>query len=266
MTFFKSVTIVALLLMFSACASTTAAPATEPDAAILWVANAAEYHAASMQVYAQATRDLPRLIADESFSALPGHDGASGKPPAIILDVDETVTSGIGMELTMLPFTGLRQYEWSINHKAVPIRGVTQFVNTAKHLGVDVFFVTNRPCELVGGNNDTCPQKQSTIDDVVEIGIDTDADHVLLADEIPEWNREKQSRREYIADTHRIIMLIGDDYGDFIACTRAKPVTPCTTAATISSRAEALDTYKEYWGNGWYILPNPMYGSWTSVK
>ena len=24
--------------------------------------------------------------------------------------------------------------------------------------------------------------------------------------------------------------------------------------------------YAGYWGNGWYILPNPMYGSWTSIR
>lgn len=262
----KSVIIVASLLALVACASTTVETAPEPDLAILWAAYSAEYQAASMQVYAQATRDLPRLISDSSWSALPGHEGASGKPPAVILDVDETVTSGTDMELTMVPFTHLRQYEWSISHSSIPIRGVAEFIAAARDQGVDIFFLTNRQCEEYDGYDGTCPMEKATIDGIKEVGIETDRDHVLLANERPEWDREKLIRREYIAETHRVIMLFGDDYGDFVACTRAKPLTPCTTPATPESRAKALDTYKDYWGNGWYILPNPMYGSWTSVE
>jgi acid phosphatase len=249
-------------LALAACSTAT----DEPDHAILWAAYSAEYQAISQQVYAQATRDLPRLLADDSWSALPGHDGSSGKPPAVILDVDETVTSGVDMELTMVPFSTLRQFEWNSNHRAIPMRGVAEFVSAAKELGVDVFFVTNRPCEKVRDRTDACPQRQVTIDKLAEIGITTDADHMLLNNGRPEWNKEKLSRREFVAETHRLIMLIGDDYADFVACSRARPGAPCTTAATRGSRAETLETYKDYWGNGWYILPNPMYGSWTSVQ
>lgn len=262
----KSVIIVASLLVMTACASTNLESEPRPDNAILWAAYAAEYQAISQQVYAQATRDLPRLIADESWSALPGHEGNSEKPPAVILDVDETVTSGVDMELTMVPFSAARQYEWGLSHKAIPIRGVAEFVREAHQLGVEVFFVTNRPCEVLDDNPDVCPQKQSTVDHISEVGIVTDTDHVFLANERPGWDRGKLTRREYIAESHRVIMLLGDDYGDFVACSRAKPRTPCTTPATRASRDEALDTYKNYWGNGWYILPNPMYGSWTSVE
>jgi len=258
----RSATLAASLLILAACTERAA----EPDHAILWAAHSAEYQAASLQVYAQATRDLPRIIADKTFSALPGHEGISDKPPAAILDVDETVASGIDMELTLEPFTAVRQYEWGLTHQTIPIRGVTEFVAAAKDLGVDVFFVTNRPCELREDAGGPCPQEQGVIDLVGEIGIETDAEHVMLAYERPEWNKEKLSRREYVAESHRVIMLFGDDYGDFVACSRAKPGAPCTTPATRTSRSDALDTYKDYWGNGWYILPNPMYGSWTSVR
>ena len=57
-----------------------------------------------------------------------------------------------------------------------------------------------------------------------------------------------------------------DDYGDFVQCTRVKPLAPCDAPATRASRHAALDTYDAYWGNGWYILPNPMHGSWTSIR
>ena len=67
------------------------------------------------------------------------------------------------------------------------------------------------------------------------------------------------------AQTHRIIMLIGDDLGDFIPCVRATPAAPCTEPATADSRQRKIVQFSAYWGNGWYILPNPMHGSWTSI-
>ena len=266
MVIYKTMAIVTPMLLIAACTGPSDEHTSTPDHAILWAAHSAEYQDVSAQVYAQATRDLPEFLSDESWSALPGHDDEQGKPPAIILDVDETVVSNSDVELTMIPYSTLLHFEWADQHKAIPIRGVTDFIAAARNLGIEVFFVTNRPCEEFDGYDGTCPMEQATIDDIVEIGIETDADHVMLANERPEWDREKLVRREYVARTHRIIMLFGDDYGDFVACSRAKPLAPCTVSATRASRAEALETYKDYWGNGWYILPNPMYGSWTSVR
>lgn len=254
------------VLALSACATTAHEQGHEPGRAILWAAHAAEYQALSQQVYSNATQDLPRLIANPSWSAVPDYEGNTDKPLAIILDIDETVTSGTDMELTMVPFSTERQFKWGLTHESIPIRGASEFVNTAQDLGVEVFFVTNRPCEAVEGFDGDCIQDQAVVNLVAEIGIATDTDHVLLADEKPDWGKEKVSRRQYIAETHRVIMLFGDDYGDFVACSRAKPVAPCTVGATRASRAETLEAYKDYWGNGWYILPNPMYGSWTSVE
>ena len=135
-----------------------------------------------------------------------------------------------------------------------------------QNAGVDVFFLTNRACERFDGFDGDCPYEQVTIEDLREVGIETDPEHLLMAWEQPGWNKEKLNRREHIAKTHRIIMLFGDDYGDFVHCTRASALAPCTENATRASRHLALDTYDNYWGNGWYILPNPMHGSWTSVR
>jgi acid phosphatase len=258
--------VIAFGLFLSACEQAPAGHDPSTDSGVMWAKHAAEYQAVTAQVYAQATRDLPRLLADQSWNAVPGHEGDTGKPPAIILDVDETVVSSVDFEIDHYPYTSLKHYEWTNSHKALPIRGVADFVATARSSGIEVFYVTNRLCEVIEGNNDTCPQKAATIEDIREVGIEVDTEHVLLAGERPGWGKEKLVRREHIAKTHRVIMLVGDDYSDFIPCTRAKPVAPCMEGATRASRAAALDTDKDYWGNGWYILPNPMYGSWTSVR
>ncbi len=60
-------------------------------------------------------------------------------------------------------------------------------------------------------------------------------------------------------------MLIGDDLGDFLPCVRKKPYAPCTDKATAAARTAMVEEHKHLWGNGWYILPNPMHGSWTSA-
>ncbi|MDH3531664.1 MAG: hypothetical protein OEO82_01975 [Gammaproteobacteria bacterium] len=258
------------------CASCATAPAPQapvatPDVAAqdlgnLWVKYAAEYQAITRQVYQAAAAALPGFIGDSSWSALPEQNGSEELPAAVILDVDETVVSNVDFQMSFEPpFTNMKMYEWNEANVATPVAGVVEFVDTARQAGVTVFFVTNRPCERVNGDPDPCPQKRSTIEDIAEIGITTDAAHVFLSDE-QGWNREKSTRRQHLARTHRIIMLFGDDLGDFLPCVRAKVYAPCTTAATAASRQRMVDEHREYWGHGWYVLPNPMHGSWTSAK
>jgi acid phosphatase len=239
---------------------------SQHDLSLYWVKHAAEYRALSRQAYRLATRDLPAFLEDTAWSALPGQRDAAALPPAIILDVDETVVSNVDFQLNFeRPFANWKLDEFSRTTHAVPVEGVKEFVEAARAKDIDVYFVTNRPCEPQPGIDDPCPQRQTTIEDIAEVGIETDSDHVLLSEERG-WTREKLTRREHIAKSHRILMLIGDDYGDFVPCVRDEPVGPCTEGATLASRALQLDEYNHYWGHGWYILPNPMHGSWTSVR
>lgn len=205
------------------------------------------------------------MISDTDWSALPGQTDAKDLPPAVILDVDDTVVSGAPFQFTLdTPFTNEKHENWNATHEAVPVPGFAAFAKAARAAGVTLFFVTNRPCEASDG--DPCPQEKTAIEDVLEAGIETDAEHMMLAFERPGWGKEKVTRRQHVAATHRVIMLFGDDLGDFIPCTRARPAGPCTEGATIASRNALIDEYSDYFGHGWYILPNPMYGSWTTVE
>jgi acid phosphatase len=245
----------------------TQPPAYDPkrDLGLLWVKHSAEYTAITKQVYGAATAALPEFIEDTSWSVIPGQADAADLPVAVILDVDETVVSNVDFQLTFeRPFANWKLDKWASETEATPIPGVTEFVRASRAAGVTVFFVTNRPCEVIDGVDDACPQKQTTIDGIAEIGITTDSDHVLLSEE-QGWNREKSVRRDYVAQTHRVIMLIGDDLGDFVPCVRRKPYAPCTTTATADDRQAMVADHADLWGNGWYILPNPMHGSWTSA-
>lgn len=273
----KILSLALLALLLAACASTVSPDKTESpvntaasDMGVSWVKNAAEYRAITRQVYAAATLALPKFIEDSAWSALPHQSDAADLPPAVILDVDETVVTNVDFQLAMVPpFSNEKHEHWIATTRATPIEGVKDFVAAAREAGVTVFFVTNRPCvpeeEGEEGSDDPCPQRQTTIDDIAEAGIQTDADHVFLSDERG-WNREKITRRKHIADNYRVIMLFGDDLGDFVSCVRSTTYSPCTNVATIQSRLTSIDLFDHYWGNGWYILPNPMYGSWTTVE
>ncbi len=263
----ESLTVVAFLLGLPACTKAPAGHDPSRDLGLLWVKHAAEYQAITAQVYRDATDDLPAYIDDKSWSAMPGYGGMSELPPAVILDVDETVVSNVDFQLTFeRPYTNHKRDAWSKGYDSLEIPGAKQFVDAARDAGVTIFFITGRPCEPLEGIDDSCPQEQTAIDDINEVGIDVDADHVMLSDERPDWDREKLVRRELIAKSHRVIMLIGDDLSDFVPCARKKVAATCDEPATRAGRAAAIEDYADRWGAGWYILPNPMHGSWTSVR
>jgi acid phosphatase len=258
-------TISTLALLLTACASPPP-PHDHPDLGILWVRNAAEWEALALQAYGAATEDLPRLLADTSFSALPDQAGADDLPPAVILDVDETVVSNVLFQLSFEPpFANWKLDEWNASNPSRPVPGAAEFVNFALQSGVTVFYLTNRPCAPRDGIADPCPQQQITIDDLNESGMPADDQHVLMAEEQPEWLDEKKVRRDLIAKDYRVVMLIGDDLGDFLPCVRKRVVAPCTESAAADDRRHRTREHAAMWGQGWYVLPNPMHGSWTSA-
>ena len=235
------------------------------DLGIAWVRDAAEYRAASLQAYGMAAAALGDKVADPAWSALPGQSDVASLPPAVILDVDETAVSNAHFQAALVPpFRESKLNQWSDEHVAHAVPGAVEFVAQAVDAGVAVFFVTNRACEPTGA--ETCPQEAVVIGELEEAGFPANEDNVLLAGERPEWSKEKLIRRQHIGKDYRVIMLFGDDLGDFIACTRRRPLDPCTIGATRESRWSGVDEHASLWGNGWYVLPNPMHGSWTSVE
>jgi len=251
-----------LIVNFAAC--TTKTIESQAVTGISWVDTAAEYDAIALQTYQNATTLLDDMIADQSWSAIPNQNLTDNMPTAIILDVDETSTSNLQFQLELDGNFSHEKFDnWQQNNPAGRMPGAAEFVQTARDKNVTVFFITNRPCKERDFAPGTCPQEKMTIHDLFETGIESDSDHVLLVGEHADWTREKRSRQLFVARSYRVIMLFGDDLGDFLPCVRAKPVAPCM-AATADDRARLVLQHREYWGAGWFILPNPMHGSWTS--
>jgi acid phosphatase len=260
--------IVGIVAVVTACASPPApTPDPNPHLGIRWVRDSAEYVAVAKQAYRAAQIAIPAMVADTSWSALPYQENAAHLPPAVILDVDETsLTNPIFQAQLVPPFTENKLNNWSIAHDATPVPGVIAFAKQAELYGVTLFFMTNRACVADPQSEDPCPQKEVVIQDLLEAGLPATAENVSLAGERQDWGKEKKTRRDWVAENHRVIQLIGDDLSDFIPCVRRRPVAPCTEGGTIVNRFAAAAEYDVYWGAGWYILPNPMHGSWTSVR
>ena len=70
----------------------------------------------------------------------------------------------------------------------------------------------------------------------------------MLRGERPEWSSsDKSVRRAAIAERYRIVALVGDDLRDFVD----RPV--------FEARRNELSGLL---GTRWFLLPNPIYGSW----
>jgi acid phosphatase len=58
-----------------------------------------------------------------------------------------------------------------------------------------------------------------------------------------------------VAQQFRVLLLIGDDIGDFVP----------RTWSGVESRHDMVLASEERWGRQWLVLPNPTYGSWMGA-
>ena len=225
----------------------------------LWMQTAAEYQANSLQVYQMAAAKLNGLLEDQKHTALlEQKSGYEKLPPAIILDVDETILDNSPYQAMLVienkKFSSITWNQWVALKQAPAIPGVVDFLNTAQQMGVTIFYVTNRKCS--GPDNDPCPQDKQTFENLQSVGINNvTLDNVLLLGEKDNWGRDKTSRRHYVAQNYRVIMLFGDNLGDFIE----------DDVQTVEERNNLIKQNQDRWGKSWFMLANPTYGGWQSI-
>lgn len=260
---FVFLVILVITALLNGCATTQPEITNNNFNSTLWVQTAAEYEANAIQAYNSAESNIDGALRDKSWTAaLEQGSNYSLLPPAIILDIDETVLDNSQYQAQLVlddeQFNPKTWDQWIAMESAPAVPGVVDFINSMESLQVDVIYITNRECIVRTDGGPECPQKQDTIDNLLKVGIENvDPDHVFLRGERPEWTSEKQSRREIAASNHRIIMLFGDDLGDFLPDVKSD-ITP-------EERSELVEEYSEHWGRKWFIFSNPTYGSWESI-
>lgn len=214
---------------------------------VLWMQRSAEYYAACETVYLGALDALDRALADTAWTAASEQKLPFGtKPPAIIVDCDETVLDNSAYEARLIVDNASYPTgwdEWCCEEKATAIPGAVEYLKEASKRGVAIFYVTNRDVKL-----DECTWRNLS---ALGFPQTATAEQVLTKDEREGWGSDKTSRREYIARTHRIVQIAGDNLDDFVGYKMAT-----------EERSALAKNYMSWWGTHWLMLPNPAYGSW----
>lgn len=232
-------------------ATTTPRDTHENLNAVLWMQTSAEYRAATIGAYARASALLDTALDQpDHTAALEQQDQPLPDAAAVVLDVDETVLDnspyqGEQVRRRAAAFDADLWTRWVSSSRAEPIPGVVDFLAHARERGVKAVFITNR---------DALTEKAATIENLRRLGFEATAENVLCAGERG-WTRDKRVRRDFVAKQYRILLLVGDDLGDFVS----------VQGLSLPQRAALLDRYKGYWEDRWVVIPNPAYGSWESA-
>lgn len=215
--------------------------------ATVWFQTSTEAWALQRQVFVSAAEALDRALADPTWTAADEQTGDFGSlPPAIIVDVDETVLDNSALEARFIRngshFTDAIWAAWVEERKAEAIPGAVEFVRLAEQKGVTTFYVTNRKAD----------EEVATRDNLKQVGFPVDErfDVVMTRGENGAPS-DKASRRALVARTHRVLLMLGDDLGDFTS-----------KEGSVEERLRRARASETRWGRSWFVLPNPMYGSW----
>ena len=237
-------------------AITAATPAHDNLNAVLWVQASTEYRASTETIYRAAADKLDVALKEKNWDALvPGErDNAgqtAGLKPAVVMDVDETVLDNSPYQARLIrdnaEYSDPSWDLWVAEKKAKAVPGVVEFAKAAAARGVTILYLSNRAVHL----------KDATIANLEAVGMPVASDDVFLGlgTVVPGCEQngsEKNCRRRLAGREYRVLMQFGDQLGDFVEI----------VANTPQGRAGLLGEYGDWFGERWWMLPNPTYGSW----
>jgi len=247
-----------VVILAAALLSATPAGAQDPPAndllnAVLWMQRSVEYKASALSAFALARLRLDQALADSNWTAAPKEQTGNYQslPPAVILDIDETILDNSGYQAWMaLKDTTFDPKTWNayvntVSSLAIP--GAVEFATYAERKGVKVFYISNRTVE----------EEEATRKNMARLGfpLDDKIDTVLTTRERPDWTSAKGTRRAHVAKSYRVLLNLGDNFGDFVDEYRG----------TEAERLKVFEDHKDRWGREWIMLANPAYGSFESA-
>jgi acid phosphatase len=243
----------------SAAPVAAAAEADDPPAddslnAAVWFQTSVERDLVYMAIYRAAGQRLDEALRDRHWDALPKDERRNDPtrlPPAIIVDVDETVLDNSPASVRQIRerrgFNEAAWGAWVNERKARPLPGAVGFLAAAARKGVTVFYISNRDASLA----------EATLANLRRAGFPVARDDQFLGlgtvvDGCEQEGSEKACRRQLVARGYRVLMQFGDQVGDFVQI----------VANTRDGRRDAIAPYQAWIGERWWPLPNPLYGSW----
>jgi 5'-nucleotidase (lipoprotein e(P4) family) len=231
--------------MLVACAESTTRSNRPPATALLlsqdvlatvWMQRAAEHQALYHQAFNIARDRLDLLLTQRTDS----------RPSAVVVDIDETVLDNSPYQAWQILQTRLFPQGWNMwvgQGTANPTPGAVAFLRYAVNHGVDVYYISNRDHALL----------RPTLENLRRWGFpQAEPEHVQLRED----TSDKTVRRESVASTHEILLLLGDNLGDFDELFQNLP--PEERRRRVEARAAEF-------GRRYVVLPNPMYGNWEGA-
>ncbi|MEO8159892.1 MAG: HAD family acid phosphatase [Arenimonas sp.] len=278
----------ALLLSLGACAATMSprsqaipegsAAATSPPAAspegvtppasvggaqandnvntVAWMQTSVEYRLIAGETWRAALAQLDRAIKAPGWDALAREDRtvpATGLPPAVIVDIDETVLDNLPFQARLLrdnvDFHEEDFARWIDERAARPVPGALEFARAANARGVTIYYISNRKQSYA----------EATLANLRAAGFPVASDEQFMGAGfvVPgctTTGSDKGCRRQLVARTHRVLLQVGDQLGDMVSI----------ASNNAAGREAAVRPYLSWVGERWFVLPNPAYGSWES--
>jgi 5'-nucleotidase (lipoprotein e(P4) family) len=218
----------------------------------LWMQTAIEYRANCLTVYALAKVRLDEALADTNWTAYDQTGSYQNLPPAVIIDLDETAIDNSAYEAGLVVndtrFNPKTWDDWTKAEQAKAVPGAVEFANYAATKGVKVFYVSNRNAD----------QKEATRHNLEALGFPMggNVDTLLMQKDRTEWSTgAKGSRFAYIAKDYRVLLMFGDQIGDFSD----------KYNTSLAERDKLFEELKAHFGHDWMMLANPAYGSFESA-
>ena len=224
------------------------APPPNPQRALLyanlWVQTSAEYRALCLQIYRNA----------EAVVLARADGPASGKPAAVVLDLDETVIDNSGFQTWLYrnqtTYSSAAWTAWTNwqakDGRARGVPGAAGFLRAMERAGVAAVYISNRRES----------ERAATVAVLELLGIeDGDPGERLL---LRANGSGKEPRREQARARWNVIAYFGDNLADFAPELEAQ-------GANWRERSAAAEAAGERWGVEWFVLPNPMYGDWVQA-
>ena len=199
---------------------------------------AGEYEALCLQAYNIAKSRLDNLLAS-----------TTGKPPAIITDIDETLLDNspyaVHQALAGKTYDDSSWIAWTARVDCDTVPGALSFLKYAASKGVDIFYITNR----------LQVEQGPTLANLQKWGFpQADAQHLVLKQSGA--TSSKESRRQAIEGGHQVLLFLGDNLSDFAALFDHQPY---------DERRKRVEESATEFGSTFIVLPNPVYGDWEGA-
>jgi 5'-nucleotidase (lipoprotein e(P4) family) len=194
------------------------------------------------------------VLTPDSTLANPHFAACGDKPPAIVLDVDETSILNLGAEYDDLlaqrkTFDQDAWDRWEKDgaHYVVATPGAKEALDRLRDHGVPVIFNSNRAAANAAGAEAAL--------NAAGLGPATHGETLFLKGDDADGPR-KDGRRQTIAARYCVLAMAGDQLVDFSDLFATEPSGVAARRATV-----AFSGVSDLWGNGWFVMPNPVYGS-----